>query len=147
MKIIKPEIVYPLMIFAIMLISGMLIFNSIEGWSYLDSLYFSVVTMTTVGYGDLTPTRDLTKVIVMIYAVSGISFFLYFVSVMADHFIKESQQRFQKGAVGLTRMVRRFPYPRSTLVKEVNEIIGDTEAGDPYAEAKNEKRGAKQPLP
>ncbi len=152
MKLLKPEIVYPLLIFAVMLISGMLIFNSIEGWSYLDSLYFSVVTMTTVGYGDFTPTHSLSKIMVMIYAVSGISFFLYFVSVIAYHFIKESQRRFEKGAVGLTRMVRRLPYPRSKLVKEVNEITSDTESIDPYTidpytKAKNGKSEAKQPLP
>src|SRR4026208_1419463 len=32
-----------------------LVFRTLEGWSILDSLYVTVQTVTTVGYGDLTP--------------------------------------------------------------------------------------------
>jgi voltage-gated potassium channel len=34
---------------------GTLVFRSIEGWSILTSLYVTVQTVTTVGYGDVTP--------------------------------------------------------------------------------------------
>jgi hypothetical protein len=37
------------------LVSGTLFYSQVEGWSLLDSLYFSIITLTTVGYGDLTP--------------------------------------------------------------------------------------------
>ena len=38
---------------------GTLGFYLIEGWSILDSLYVAAQTVTTVGYGDLTPaTRN-----------------------------------------------------------------------------------------
>ena len=32
-----------------------------ESWSVMNSLYFSVVTMSTIGYGDLTPTTVYSK--------------------------------------------------------------------------------------
>lgn len=35
-----------------MLISDMFAYHSIEKFSYMDSLYFSFVTLTTIGYGD-----------------------------------------------------------------------------------------------
>ena len=38
-----------------------------EDWSLIQSLYFSVVTLTTVGYGDLTPTSDYTRIFTVIY--------------------------------------------------------------------------------
>ena len=32
-----------------------------EGWSVLDSIYFCVTTVATVGYGDVVPSRDASK--------------------------------------------------------------------------------------
>lgn len=37
-----------------------LVFSSIEGWSYGESLYFAVVTLTTVGFGDYVPAMQKT---------------------------------------------------------------------------------------
>ena len=44
---------------ATMVAVGTVTYHLLEGWSFLDSLYFSVVTLATVGFGDLTPTTDL----------------------------------------------------------------------------------------
>jgi hypothetical protein len=38
----------------------------------LDSFYFSVVTMTTLGYGDIYPTNDTTKILVIIQVLLGL---------------------------------------------------------------------------
>jgi len=44
------------------LLVGMVSFSYIfERWTLIDSLYFSVVTFTTVGYGDLFPGKDYTN--------------------------------------------------------------------------------------
>jgi len=45
----------------------------LEKWSIIDSLYFSVVTFTTVGYGDLSPTTELSKIFTAFYSLGGIS--------------------------------------------------------------------------
>ena len=44
-----------------------------EDWSWVDSLYFSVVAVTTVGFGDLAPTHDGTKLFTVFYVLAGIS--------------------------------------------------------------------------
>ena len=46
-----------------MLLAGVLVYHWLEGWSYLDALYFCVVSLATVGYGDLTPTTPLGEAI------------------------------------------------------------------------------------
>ncbi len=44
-----------------------------EGWSWVDSFYFSSVAATTVGFGDLTPTSDTSKLVTVFYIFAGIS--------------------------------------------------------------------------
>ena len=54
------------------LLIGMIFYHWFEGWSYLDSLYFCVVSLGTVGYGDLTPTTPIAKLFTIIYLINGI---------------------------------------------------------------------------
>jgi hypothetical protein len=46
---------------------GTVIYHYVEGWTWVDSLYFSVVAGTTVGFGDLTPTTDAAKLFSILY--------------------------------------------------------------------------------
>jgi len=53
---------------------GCAFFSWSEDWSWDDALYFSIVTMTTVGYGDLVPTTDASKIFAIFYIIFGLSF-------------------------------------------------------------------------
>ena len=44
-----------------------------EGWSYIDCMYFSMVTMSTVGYGDFTPTSGWSQFFTVAYCIFGIA--------------------------------------------------------------------------
>ncbi len=46
----------------------------------LDYLYFSVVTSTTIGYGDMVPVTDLGKICVCIQAVMVVAFIVLFLN-------------------------------------------------------------------
>lgn len=59
-----------------MLLIGVLVYHWLEGWSYLDALYFCVVSLATVGYGDLTPTTPLAKLFTIVYLINGIGILL-----------------------------------------------------------------------
>jgi voltage-gated potassium channel len=43
-----------------------------EGWSRFDSFYWSFVTATTVGYGDIRPTRRRSKIFAVLIAFLGL---------------------------------------------------------------------------
>jgi voltage-gated potassium channel Kch len=58
------------------LLVGTLAYHWLEGWSLLDSLYFSVVTLATVGYGDFVPTTPIARLFTIIYVINGISILL-----------------------------------------------------------------------
>lgn len=56
---------------------GTLTFHLIEGWSILDSLYVTVQTVTTVGFGDITPRTALGRAFATVLMVLGVGIVLY----------------------------------------------------------------------
>lgn len=68
----------------LMLISGTLFYRTTEGWSFADSFYFSVITLTTVGYGDLAPSTAVSKIFTVFYIFAGIGVILGFVNAIAE---------------------------------------------------------------
>ncbi|MGA7097259.1 MAG: potassium channel family protein [Acidimicrobiia bacterium] len=55
---------------------GTVFYKFVEGWSWVDSVYFTVVTLTTVGFGDLHPTQDISKVFTIVFILVGVGFIL-----------------------------------------------------------------------
>ena len=49
------------------------VYRSLEGWSWVDSFYFSTIAVTTVGFGDLAPSTDASKLFTVFYVFAGIS--------------------------------------------------------------------------
>jgi len=76
-------------------IGGILVFSSlyqaIEGWNWLDSFYFVIITLTTVGFGDIVPKTSLGKVLTIFFSLFGIALFFYFVSLVGAYLIKKSK--------------------------------------------------------
>jgi hypothetical protein len=48
-----------------------------QEWRLLDFLYFSTVTMTTLGYGDIVPATRMARLLVMGQAILGISYLAF----------------------------------------------------------------------
>ncbi len=58
------------------LVVGTLVYHWLEGWSYVDALYFCVISLATIGYGDLAPTTPEAKIFTIIYVINGIAILL-----------------------------------------------------------------------
>ena len=56
-----------------LLMLGTIMYRILEDWSWVDSLYFSTVAVTTVGFGDLAPSTDGSKLFTVFYILSGVS--------------------------------------------------------------------------
>jgi hypothetical protein len=69
---------------AVLLLGGTIFYRQVEGWSWLDAFYFCVVSLATVGYGDLSPTTPFAKVFTIVYIFIGLSFFVSFINLLAQ---------------------------------------------------------------
>ena len=76
----------------IILLIGTLVYHHLEGWDYVDSLYFSVITLTTVGYGDFSPQTTGGKLFTIFYIFIGLGMILSFLQTLFDHFNEERKQ-------------------------------------------------------
>ena len=59
------------------LLLGTVTFHLLEGWSILDSLYVTAQTVTTVGFGDLTPRTAFGRIFATFFMVVGVGIVLY----------------------------------------------------------------------
>ncbi len=84
----------------ILLATGTTFYHYQEGWNVLDSLYFTVVTIATVGYGDLHPTKEASKIFTMVLIFMGVGLGLFVISSLADSL--------QKGRVKRQQHLKKF---------------------------------------
>lgn len=70
----------------VVILVGAVVFHYLEGWRWLDAIYFCVITLTTIGYGDIAPETDAGKVFNMIYILIGLGLILSFIKTVYDHY-------------------------------------------------------------
>jgi voltage-gated potassium channel Kch len=74
------------------LAAGTLFYWQIEGWSPLDAFYFCAITLTTVGYGDLSPQTAAGKLFTVFYLFTGIGLIVAFLNAVARTAIEQRDE-------------------------------------------------------
>jgi voltage-gated potassium channel len=74
------------------LAAGTLVYWQIEDWSLLDAFYFSSITLSTVGYGDLPPETAAGKLFTVFYLFTGIGLIVAFLNTVARTAIEQRDE-------------------------------------------------------
>lgn len=67
---------------------GTIFYHRVEDMSFIDSFYFSFVTLATIGYGDLTPVTTIGKLFTVIYGILGLGLVSLSVGVIARELVQ-----------------------------------------------------------
>ncbi|TAF57770.1 MAG: ion transporter [Oscillatoriales cyanobacterium] len=58
----------------------------------LDAIYFAVVTMTTVGFGDMTPATSAGRLLTMLMILTGVALIPWQIGQLIEHMVKSRQR-------------------------------------------------------
>ena len=86
------RMLYIVAVILLFLFGGATFYYYAENWRYLDAVYFSAYTMTTVGYGDIVPKTDAGKIFTIFYMFAGVAIALCGLSVIAAHFVEVREE-------------------------------------------------------
>ncbi len=100
------RISYSLLVIFVLLLLGAVAFRYLENLSWLDSFYFATVTLTTIGYGDITPAHDATKVFLIFYALVGVATVLFLMTNIARYYIERRERAFEMRFSSLKKIHR-----------------------------------------
>jgi hypothetical protein len=110
----KTRALVAISLFSFLTCVGMLVFGSIEfsgqDLPYLDGIYFCIVTLTSIGFGDLTPSTAAGDIFLIFFVSFGMGLLALFIGIASDFVIayrKKVQKRLEEAAKDATTRVER----------------------------------------
>jgi hypothetical protein len=82
-----------LTILAVLLCAGIVGLMVVEHLSLLDATYFLIVTIATVGYGDIHPLTETGKILVILIILTGVGCFVGVVANAVEYMIDENERK------------------------------------------------------
>jgi voltage-gated potassium channel len=86
---------------------GSLGYMLIEGWNFLDALYMTVITLATVGYGEVQSLSVPGRIFTLFLIIMGVGYFLYVVGAIIQ-FLVEGRIRLVLGRRKLDRQINKL---------------------------------------
>jgi hypothetical protein len=93
---IKTQIAAALSSLIGLIIFGTIVYHYLEGWTWIQSFYFSVVSLTTVGYGDLHPTNDMSRLFTAFYMLIGVAIVLTSLAVIGKNYLEKREGKISR---------------------------------------------------
>jgi len=82
------RLLFAIYAFIIIVAIGIIGYMVIEGWSFLDSIYMTVTTITTVGFDEVHPLSEAGRIFSIFLIIGGVGGALYILTTIMGHFIE-----------------------------------------------------------
>ena len=76
--------IYPLIAVFATILFGMVGYHALEGWPWFDGLYMTVITLATIGYGEIHPLTAAGRAFTIILIIVGVTVFGFLVSILTQ---------------------------------------------------------------
>jgi len=77
---------------AALVVTGTLFYWRFEDWTVVEAFYFCIVTLTTVGFGDLSPTTAGTQIFTVIYILTGFGVLVALLTSVAQQYLAQKAE-------------------------------------------------------
>lgn len=78
---------------ATLLLFGSLFIARVEDWTLFQGFYWSVITLTTVGYGDFSPQTFAGRAFTILYVLAGVGIIVGLITRIAHHAAEDRAER------------------------------------------------------
>lgn len=96
--------VWPLIVLGVTILTiGTIFYHFVEKLRFLDAFYFSTITLTTVGYGDITPQTDIGKIFTVFYVLFGIGLIAGIANYVIRHSLVSKLENYQDKRLNNTK--------------------------------------------
>lgn len=93
----------------------------VEGFSFKDSLWWSIVTLTTVGYGDIVPKTGIGRVIASVVMLTGIGFLGGLTGTISTYFLNKGHEVYRPKII--EEMIEKLNHFDELSFEEFQQII------------------------
>lgn len=72
----------------LIILLGILGYSWLEGWSFFDALYMTVISLTTVGFGETHPLKQQGKIFTLVLIITGAGAFAFLIRNLSLQFLQ-----------------------------------------------------------
>ena len=129
----QPETRALLLVAIAVLVVGVVFYVNVEHWSLINAIYFCVVTLATVGYGDITPTTDVGKLFTVLYIIVGLSIIGGFFATIGRLIDPQRFLGLRSVAPDLSKEIEELAKERERLAHLIDRAgAGESQPDDTY---------------